>query len=66
MSKVAAKRMVRLAYDARTDERRFVSQVLSHTVTAEVQAFTAAAAARAHSARTAPFLEKFRRHHAAA
>lgn len=45
----------------RAAEQRFVREVLSRKVTPEVDAFTAAAVQRSHQARSAAFLNRFRR-----
>lgn len=66
MSKTAAKRIVKRAYVVRMAERSFVKEVLERKVTPEVEAFTAAASARSHSVRNAPFLSRFRKSHATA
>lgn len=66
MSKVVSKRIVQRPYTKRVAEREFVRAVLSRKVTPEVEAFTCAATERSRAVRTAPFLEQFRQHHAAA
>lgn len=66
MSKVVSKRIVQRAYAERVEERQFVREVLARRVTPEVEAFTCAATERSRAVRSAPFLERFRQHHAAA
>lgn len=67
MSKIAVKRAAtRRSYTLRVAERAFVKQVLERKVTPAVEEFTAAASRRSHQARTAEFLNKFRKQSLAA
>lgn len=62
MSKTTVKRALTMrSYTLRMAERTFVKQVLERKVTVEVEEFTAAASLRSHQARTAEFLNKFRK-----